>query len=63
MSCECGGRDKVLDAERERDVALQKLGACQRLLRELLAEVTPEQLGRARERLDFQDVTAGFNEQ
>jgi hypothetical protein len=62
MSCECGGRGKVLDAERERDDALRKLAAVQRVLREVLAEVTPEQLGRARERLDFQDVTAGFNE-
>ena len=63
MSCKCGGLDKVWDAERERDEALKKLAAVQRVLSELLAEVTPEQLGRARERLDFQDVTAGFNEQ
>jgi hypothetical protein len=62
MSCKCGGLDKVWDAERERDEALKKLAAVQTVLSVVMAELTPDQLGRARERLDFMDVTASLSE-
>lgn len=62
MSCECGGRDKVLDAERERDEALAKLAGVQAVLGVVMAELTPEQMGRARVTLEFMDLTAGLSE-
>ena len=50
------------DAERERDEALKKLAGVQVILGVVMDELTPEQLGRARERLEFMDVTASLNE-